>query len=374
METALPLPAIDARLHLVRPGFTLDVDLHLPGRGVTALFGPSGCGKTTCLRGIAGLTRNHPKPDLARARPGRVVVNGEVWQDDAAHLWRATHERALGYVFQEASLFDHLNVRGNITYGLQRTPPARRQVALEQAVELLGIGHLMERKPQALSGGERQRVAIARALATSPRLLLMDEPLAALDAQRKAEVLPYLETLHRALDIPVLYVSHAIDEVARLASHMVLLREGRVLAQGPTGELITRLDLPLAHGDAAAAVIAGTVQQHDAHDHITTVAFSGGQLLLVSPTAHAPGEALRLRVQARDVSLALAAPEDSSILNILPATVVALAEDSPGQCMVALDAGAARLLARVTQRSAQALALAPGRAVFAQIKGIAIVN
>ncbi len=374
MEKTPPLPSIEARLHLLRPGFTLDVDLHLPGRGVTALFGPSGCGKTTCLRGIAGLTRNRPNPGLVRARPGRVVVNGEVWQDDAAHLWRGTHERALGYVFQEASLFDHLNVRGNITYGLQRTPPARRQVALEQAVELLGIGQLMERKPQALSGGERQRVAIARALATSPRLLLMDEPLAALDAQRKAEVLPYLEKLHRALDIPVLYVSHAIDEVARLAGHMVLMREGRVLTQGPTGELITRLDLPLAHGDTAATVIEGTVQQHDAHDHITTVGFSGGQLLLVSPTARAPGEALRLRVQARDVSLALAAPNDSSILNILPATVVALAEDSPGQYMVALDTGATRLLARVTQRSAQALALAPGRAVFAQVKGVAIVN
>ena len=365
METAPPLPTIDARLHLARPGFTLDVDLHLPGRGVTALFGPSGCGKTTCLRAIAGLTR---------AQPGRVMVHGEVWQDDAQKIWLASHKRGLGYVFQEASLFDHLNVRGNITYGLQRTPLARRQVALEQAVELLGIGHLMERKPQALSGGERQRVAIARALATSPRLLLMDEPLAALDAQRKAEVLPYLEKLHRTLDIPVLYVSHAIDEVARLASHMVLMREGRVLAQGPTGELITRLDLPLAHGDAAATVIEGTVQQHDARDHITTVGFSGGQLLLVSPTARAPGEALRLRVQARDVSLALAAPEDSSILNILPATVVAVAEDSPGQCMVALDAGATRLLARVTQRSAQALALAPGRAVFAQVKGVAIVN
>ena len=383
METAPPLPTIDARLHLVRPGFTLDVDLHLPGRGVTALFGPSGCGKTTCLRAIAGLTRNYPdtgltrnRPNrgLAHAQPSRVVVNGEVWQDDDTHLWRATHERALGYVFQEASLFDHLNVRGNITYGLQRTPPARRQVALEQAVELLGIGHLMERKPQALSGGERQRVAIARALATSPRLLLMDEPLAALDTQRKAEVLPYLETLHRALDIPVLYVSHAIDEVARLASHMVLLREGRVLTQGPTGELITRLDLPLAHGDAAATVIEGIVQQHDTRDHITTVGFSGGQLLLVSPVARAPGEALRLRVQARDVSLALAAPSDSSILNILPATVVAVAQDSPGQCMVALDAGATRLLARVTQRSALVLELAPGRPVFAQVKGVAIVN
>ena len=360
-----PPHQIAARLVLARPGFTLDVDLQLPGRGVTALFGPSGCGKTTCLRAIAGLTR---------AQPGRVEVNGEVWQDDAQGIWRATHERALGYVFQEASLFDHLNVHGNIAYGQKRTPPARRKVALEQAVELLGIGHLMQRKPQALSGGERQRVAIARALATSPRLLLMDEPLAALDAQRKAEVLPYLEKLHRTLDIPVLYVSHSIDEVARLAEHLVLLQDGAVRAQGRTDELIVRLDLPLAHGDAAATVIEGTVLQHDAHDHITTVGFNGGQLQLVSPTPRAPGEPLRLRVQARDVSLARAPASDTSILNILPATVAQMVEDSPGQCMVALDAGATRLLARVTQRSAQALALAPGRAVFAQVKGVAIVN
>ena len=362
---ALAPHQITARLALTRPGFTLDVDLQLPGRGVTALFGPSGCGKTTCLRAIAGLTR---------AQPGRVEVNGEVWQDDAQGIWRATHERALGYVFQEASLFDHLNVHGNIAYGQKRTPPARRKVALEQAVELLGIGHLMQRKPQALSGGERQRVAIARALATSPRLLLMDEPLAALDAQRKAEVLPYLEKLHRTLDIPVLYVSHSIDEVARLAEHLVLLQDGAVRAQGRTDELIVRLDLPLAHGDAAATVIEGTVLQHDAHDHITTVGFNGGQLQLVSPTQRTPGDRLRLRVQARDVSLARAPASDTSILNILPATVAALAEDSPGQLMVALDAGPTRLLARVTQRSAAALALAPGQAVFAQVKGIAIVN
>ncbi len=365
MAATPSLAQIIARLTLVRAGFTLDVDLQLPGRGVTAFFGPSGCGKTTCLRAIAG---------LERAQPARVVVNGDVWQDDARKVWRATHERGLGYVFQEASLFDHLSVRGNIDYGLKRTPPARRAVALEQAVELLGIAHLMERKPQALSGGERQRVAIARALATAPRLLLMDEPLAALDAQRKAEVLPYLERLQRTLEIPVLYVSHAIEEVTRLAGHMVLMREGRVLAQGRTDELIVRLDLPLAHGDAAATVIEGAVQAHDADDHIATVTFSGGQLLLVSPTLRAPGERIRLRVQARDVSLALTAPSDTSILNVLPATVVALSEDSPGQIMVALDAGTTRLLARVTQRSAQALALAPGHPVFAQVKGIAVVN
>jgi molybdate transport system ATP-binding protein len=358
---------IAARLVLARPGgFTLDVDLQLPGRGVTALFGPSGCGKTTCLRAIAG---------LARAQPGRVVVNGEVWQDDALRIWRPTHERALGYVFQEASLFEHLSVRGNIDYGRKRTPRERQHtVALDQAVDLLGIAHLMDRKPHALSGGERQRVAMARALATGPRVLLMDEPLAALDAQRKAEVLPYLERLHQALDIPVLYVSHAIDEVARLAAHMVLMQDGRVLASGRTEDMLVRLDLPLAHGDAAASVVEGTVLRHDAHDHITTVQFAGGQLLLASATARPAGAPVRLRIQARDVSLTLAEQVDTSILNILPATVVQVSEDSPGQCMVALDAGPTRLLARVTQRSAQALALAPGQRVYAQVKGVAIVN
>ncbi len=357
---------IAARLVLARPGgFTLDVDLQLPGRGVTALFGPSGCGKTTCLRAIAG---------LARAQPGRVVVNGEVWQDDAQRIWRPTHQRALGYVFQEASLFEHLSVRGNIDYGRKRTPRERPTVALDQAVDLLGIAHLMDRRPHALSGGERQRVAMARALATGPRLLLMDEPLAALDGERKAEVLPYLERLHQALDIPVLYVSHAIDEVARLAAHMVLMQDGRVLASGRTEDMLVRLDLPLAHGDAAASVVEGTVLRHDAADHITTVQFAGGQLLLASATARPAGEPVRLRIQARDVSLTLAEQVDTSILNILPATVVQVSEDSPGQCMVALDAGPTRLLARVTQRSAVALALEPGQRVYAQVKGVAIVN
>ncbi|MFN7155972.1 MAG: molybdenum ABC transporter ATP-binding protein [Acidovorax sp.] len=357
---------IDARLMLARPGgFTLDVDLHLPGRGVTALFGPSGCGKTTCLRAIAG---------LARAQPGRVVVNGEVWQDDGEHIWRSTHQRALGYVFQEASLFEHLSVRGNIDYGRKRTPPERHTVALDQVVDLLGIAHLMDRRPHALSGGERQRVAMARALATGPRVLLMDEPLAALDAQRKAEVLPYLERLHRTLAIPVLYVSHAIDEVARLAGHMVLMQDGRVLASGSTEDILVRLDLPLAHGDAAASVMQGTVLRHDAADHITTVQFAGGQLLLASPTERPVGDTVRLRIQARDVSLTLAEQVNTSILNILPATVAQVIDDCPGQCMVALDVGPTRLLARMTQRSAQALTLLPGKAVFAQVKGIAIVN
>ena len=355
---------IQARLQLARADFCLDVDLQLPGHGVTALFGPSGCGKTTCLRSLAGLERAQ----------GRVTVNQTVWQDDASQQWIPTHRRALGYVFQEASLFPHLSVQRNIDYGLKRTPAARRKVSQERAVELLGIGHLMDRMPATLSGGERQRVAIARALATSPEVLLMDEPLAALDAQRKAEVLPYLDQLQRHLHIPVIYVSHSLDEVARLAQHMVLLDAGRVLAQGAVTELLSRLDLPLAHGDIASSVVHATVQSHDATDHLSTLAFDGGQLQLVMAHPRAVGTQVQLRVQARDVSLSLLRPEGSSILNILPAKVLDLREDGPGQVMVSLQAGNTRLLARITQHSARALQLQAGKQLFAQIKGMALLD
>jgi molybdate transport system ATP-binding protein len=265
-------------------------------------------------------------------------------------------------------------VRRNIEYGLNRTPAARRQIALEQAVDLLGIAPLLERATETLSGGERQRVAIARALATSPRVLLMDEPLAALDMARKAEVLPYLERLQRELDMPILYVSHATDEVARLASHLVLLRDGKVQAQGDPAELMGALDLPLAQGDAAATIVAGTVLAHDLEDHLTTIAFPGGQLQLVSTRQRPVGQAVRLRVQARDVSLTLSPQTGTSILNAVPAQVVALREDSPGQIMVGLEAGTTRLLARITQRSARTLCLTPGMHVVAQVKGIALLD
>lgn len=356
---------MELQLHVQRPGFALDVDLRLPGQGVTTLFGPSGCGKTTLLRAVAG---------LERARPGRILVRGQIWQDDTQDIWQPTHQRALGYVFQEASLFHHLSVRRNIEYGLNRTPAARRQIVLEQAVDLLGIAPLLERATATLSGGERQRVAIARALATSPRVLLMDEPLAALDMARKAEVLPYLERLPRELDMPILYVSHATDEVARLASHFVLLRDGKVQAQGDPAELMGTLDLPLAQGDAAATIVAGTVLAHDLEDHLTTIAFPGGRLQLVSTRQRPVGQAVRLRVQARDVSLTLSPQTGTSILNAVPAQVVALREDSPGQIMVALEAGTTRLLARITQRSARTLCLTPGMHVVAQVKGIALLD
>ncbi|MDP2367458.1 molybdenum ABC transporter ATP-binding protein [Rhodoferax sp.] len=355
---------LQARLTLARADFQLDVALELPAGQVSALFGPSGSGKTSCLRAIAG---------LERAARGSVVVNGEVWQDDARKLLVPVHQRALGYVFQDARLFSHLNVADNLAFGMRRLPPAQRRVSLDQAVALLGISHLTQRKPDSLSGGERQRVCIARALATSPRILLMDEPLAALDAARKAEILPYLEQLHRELAMTVVYVSHAPDEVARLADHLVLLDRGKVLAAGPTADMLTRLDLPLAHGDGAAAVLVATVIGHEAAYHLSVARFGGGELNIPRQTA-AIGQSLRIRVQARDVSLSLLRPSGTSILNILPARVLTLSPDSPGQVMVQLDAGGCTLLARITEKSAHGLALVPGVAVFAQIKGVAILG
>lgn len=352
---------IRARFRHGWAGFTLDVELALPGRGVTALYGHSGSGKTTLLRCIAG---------LERAAGGFLSVRGERWQDDARGVFVPTHRRALGYVFQEASLFPHLSVRRNLEYGRRRVPAVERRVALDRAIALLGIESLLERMPARLSGGERQRVAIARALATSPRLLLMDEPLAALDAARKAEVLPYLEGLHAELDIPVLYVSHAPEEVARLADAMVLLEAGRVAACGSLAELMPRADLPLAREEDAFVVVEATVAEHDVASALTRLDLAG-QPLWLTGLDRPVGARVRARILARDVSLALSASRDSSILNILPVRVVAVDALSPGRALVRLDLGGTGLLARITQRSVAQLGLAPGMAVYAQIKGVA---
>ena len=353
-----------AFFQLTRGDFSLDVTLALPGRGVTGIFGRSGSGKTTLLRSIAGLERV----------PGaRLEVNGEVWQDEAKRIFLPVHRRPLGYVFQEASLFPHLNVQRNLDYGQRRTPEASRRVSLAQAVELLGIGPLLQRQPASLSGGERQRVAIARALATSPRLLLMDEPLASLDASRKAEILPYLERLHDELDIPVLYVSHALDEIARLADHLLLLEAGRVTAAGTTSELMTQLDLPLAQGDAAAALIDATIARLEPAYHLGHAQFSGGVISLPSRDLRL-GQRVRLRIQARDVSLTLQRQQGSSVQNIFPVTITRLLSDTPGQVMVSLDAGGSALLARITQKSVDMLQLKPGKHVYAQVKGVAVLE
>ncbi len=254
-------PTIDAALRLQRAGFVLDVALRLPARGVSALFGPSGCGKTSVLRALAGLERAAGHVHIGHESDDS---NDDVWQDDARGVFMPTHRRPLGYVIQDAALFPHLDVRANLHYGQRRIAPHARRVALDHVIDLLGIGGLMSRRTATLSGGERQRVAIARALATSPRLLLMDEPLAALDAARKAEVLPYLERLNAELSIPIVLVSHAVDEVARLADHLVLMDAGRVVADGPLAEVMARLDLPTARGDGAGVVHAAVVTQRDA--------------------------------------------------------------------------------------------------------------
>ncbi|GAO35464.1 molybdenum ABC transporter ATP-binding protein [Sulfuricella sp. T08] len=356
---------IHVRFRVTHPGFTLDVDLQLPGRGVSALFGASGSGKTTCLRAIAG---------LEHAPGGYLSVNGEIWQDDSLGLFVPTHQRPLGYVFQEASLFPHLTIRRNLEYGMRRVPASARKVSLQQAVELLGIAPLLGRMPDKLSGGEKQRVAIARALATSPRILLMDEPLAALDLKRKNEILPYLERLHDELEIPVLYVSHAPDEIARLADHLVVLEQGRAIASGPLSEILARLDLPIRLGEDAGVVLEGEIAELEAEWHLARVAFAGGSLW-VRDSGVPLGQHVRVRILARDISIALDTHPDVSILNILPVTVEQLADDThPALALVRLNAGGVPLVARITRRSAAKLGLSPGLKVWAQIKAVALVG
>ena len=358
--------SIQVHLRLDYPDFALDLDLQLPGRGVTALYGHSGSGKTTCLRCIAG---------LEKAPEAFIRINDQVWQDSARKLFVPPHKRALGYVFQEASLFAHLSVRANLEFGLRRIPREQRRVDMVHATELLGIGHLLDRHPQHLSGGERQRIGIARALLTSPQLLLMDEPLAALDSQRKNEILPYLERLHDELEIPVLYVSHSQDEVARLADHIVLLSAGKALASGPIGETLARLDLPMALGDDAGVVIEGTVIAYDSQYQLLTLQLPDSQLNV--RVAHAPlasGKRLRFKIQARDVSLSRQPGEHSSILNLLPVTLTGeIPADNSAHVLIRLEAAGTPLLARITRYSRDQLQLAPGQTLWAQIKAVAVL-
>lgn len=355
---------IRLRLAVRHPGFALDLDLALPGRGITALFGPSGSGKTSCLRAIAGLDR---------VADGFIAIDGEVWQDENRRLFVPAHRRAIGYVFQEPSLFAHLSVRGNLDYGFRRAGKPR---AVDGAgiVDMLGIGALLDRRPDALSGGERQRVAIARALLSQPQLLLLDEPLASLDAARKAEILPYLARLHDTLAMPALYVSHALDEVAQLADHLVLLGGQHGAQSGPLPEMLARLDLATAFADDPGVVIDTTVGAHDDLDHLSRLDFSGGAIF-VARRPEAVGQPLRYRIHARDVSLTLARPEATSILNLLPARVVAMTDtETPAHVLVRLQAGDTPLLARISRRSWNALQLAPGRAVWVQIKSAALLG
>jgi len=350
-------------LRLQQGGFTLDVALDV-APGVTALFGRSGCGKSTTLRCIAGLQRGQ----------GSIRLNGDVWQDDARETFRPTHQRPLGYVFQQPELFTHLSVKRNLEFGLRRTPAEQRRVAWDQAVTLLGVEPLLKRDVAHLSGGERQRVAIARTLLTSPRLLLMDEPLSALDATSKAAILPYLERLHRELDIPVIYVSHSPEEVARLADHVALMEAGRIVEHGPLPALLASGHLPLGgHAHDEGVIVDGDIAAFDERIHLATIRFADGAFRVGLENA-TPGTPARLRIHASDVSIALQdRGDETSILNIFPAQVAEIRGEGPTRT-VRLNLGKTTLLASLTHHSVEHLELHEGQPVYAQVKAVALID
>ncbi len=405
---------LNISMRLDRPGgFRLQVDLDLPGRGITVLFGHSGSGKTTVLRCVAGLDR---------AAQARVDIMGEVWQDDAKGIFLPTWKRSLGYVFQEASLFDHLDVRGNIDFAARRARASGGctpgDLSIDRIIDLLGIGGLIHRRPHELSGGERQRVAIARALATRPRLLLLDEPLSALDPARRQDILPWLERLRDDVNLPMLYVTHSADEMARLATTLVTLHEGRITGCGPVHQVLAQAGSQATAGvlgaDDAGVLLEGAMIERDTRWHLVRIVIPGGSLWLRDGD-FATGKRVRVRVLARDVSIATENPRGTSVQNILPAVVDAIEEDSthPSQVMVRMrltgavpevavghggpgpsglanvrpaNAGSANagtanggdqsgcVLARITGRAAHALQLAPGQPVWAQVKAAALVT
>ncbi|NNF17184.1 MAG: molybdenum ABC transporter ATP-binding protein [Gammaproteobacteria bacterium] len=352
---------IVARFGIRRKSFSLQAHFTVPASGVTGIFGASGSGKTTLLRAMAGLDRHSD---------GYLKVGQALWQDKA--LFVPAHQRDIGYVFQEPSLFTHLTVRENLDYARTRNPQRPSFDSLSPLIGLMGIAPLLTRHPATLSGGEQQRVAICRALATGPGMLLMDEPLASLDYDRQQDILPYLEALHAQLDIPILYVSHVVDEIARLCDHLIVLDNGQVSASGPVQELFTRLDLPLSQGALAETVIEAVVDSHDQQYALTHVEFSGG-MLTVTRCQVDVGQAVRVRIAAKDVSLTLEHQTNTSILNIFPATVVQVVPTTEPLLTVQLTAGDELLLAHVTRKSADALGLRPGRSVYVQAKSVALL-
>ncbi|MDX6806456.1 molybdenum ABC transporter ATP-binding protein [Terrihabitans rhizophilus] len=353
---------IEVRFRGLLGRFMLDAEFSVPARGITGIFGPSGCGKTSVLRCIAGLQR---VPD------GVCRIEGEVWQD--ANRFVPVHRRPIGYVFQEASLFPHLSVTRNLLFGAGKTGAGGPELA--EIADLLGIAHLLDRAPRNLSGGERQRVAVGRALLSNPRLLLMDEPLSALDRATKSEILPFLEGLHETLRLPILYVSHDMAEIERLADHLVLMENGRVIASGPLADLQSDPGLPLAASSEAAVSLDARVVAHDAENGLLVLEVDGGRFITPG-TAAVVGSRKRIRVGAGDISLSRQVPGPSTILNVLPARV--LSSSAAGEHEVAavlglgLDGAGARLVARVTRKSWTDLALADSAEVFAQIKGVAL--
>ncbi len=348
--------------------FAIDVAFQAPGRGVTSLFGPSGSGKTTILRCFAG---------LVRAPEGKLVVNGECWQDTSSKVFLPTHKRPLGYVFQEARLFPHLSVRKNMDYGFRRIAPEERHIKFDDVVKWLGISHLLDRMPAGLSGGEQQRVAIARALLASPRMLLMDEPLSALDEISRNDILPYLERLPAELSIPVIYVTHSLQEVMRLADHMIWLAQGGVRATGPLQDVLTRSDFALDRRQQSGAIVEAVVSHHDTEFYLTELD-SGVGRLVIKELSVPVGERVRLRILARDVSLSLTGAKDSSISNIFALYILQITESEPGQVLVSLGTHPTSehptLLALITRKSCVDLGLKPEMKMHAQVKSVSLMK
>ena len=352
---------IECKIKVQLESFMLDANFSIPDRGITVVFGPSGSGKTTLLRAIAGLEKSDE---------GFLKIGDSVWQKGEDFL--ATHKRQIGYVFQDAALFDHLDVKGNLNFVVKRAIGLKEDF-IESIHNLLEIKTLLNRKTTQLSGGEKQRVAIARALLTNPKILLLDEPLSALDLKRKNEILPYLDSIHNDLEIPILYVTHSQDEMSRLADHLLLIEDGNIVGSGPVNDMLTRFDMPLSHGGDAVSIIEAEVLKRDSEFNLMHLDFLGGQFIV--PDNSFPVQTkVRIRVVARDVSLTKSKQVDTSILNIFPAMVQEIVNEGEAQVMVRLQIKETILLACITRKSSYKLRLEKGSEVFVQVKSVAILS
>ena len=352
---------IECKIKVQLESFMLDANFSIPDRGITVVFGPSGSGKTTLLRAIAGLEKSDK---------GFLKIGDSVWQKGENFL--PTHKRQIGYVFQDAALFDHLDVKGNLNFVIKRAIGLKEDF-IESIHNLLEIKTLLNRKTTQLSGGERQRVAIARALLINPKILLLDEPLSALDLKRKNEILPYLDSIHNDLEIPILYVTHSQDEMSRLADHLLLIEDGNIVGSGPVNDMLTRFDMPLSHGGDAVSIIEAEVLKRDSEFNLMHLDFLGGQFIV--PDNGFPVQTkVRIRVVARDVSLTKSKQVDTSILNIFPAMVQEIVNEGEAQVMVRLQIKDTILLACITRKSSYKLRLEKGSEVFVQVKSVAILS
>ena len=352
---------IECKIKIKLDDFMLDAKFTIPDKGITVVFGDSGSGKTTLLRVIAGLEKSDD---------GYLKVGDSVWQKGDNFV--PTHKRQIGYVFQDAALFDHLDVKGNLGYVIKRTYGLNKDF-IESIYTLLEIKSLLNRSTVQLSGGEKQRVAIARALLANPKILLLDEPLSALDLKRKNEILPYLDSLHNQLDIPILYVTHSQDETSRLADHLMLIENGKIIGNGPVNEMLTRFDMPMARSSEAISIFDAKVINRDPEFSLMYLEFSGGQFV-VPDNGISIESLVRIRVAARDVSLTKKKQTDTSILNIFPAVVEEIVPEGKAQIIVRLTMGGVTLLSCLTRRSASILGLEIGLSIFVQVKSVAILS